>query len=83
MECHWDTSLMGWAIVEVLKGLASMQIAGEKNNLISNCGKHMHKSDSPLGDILRQDFANSINSSDLLMVNTDGPEGNQNMRLRW
>ena len=63
------------------KGLASMKIAGEKNNLISNCGKHMYNSDLPLGDSLRPYFANIINGSDVLLVNTDGPGGK--MRSRW
>ena len=79
MECQWDTSLLGWAIVvEVMKGLANMKIVGEENSLISDCGKHMHNSDLPLGDSLCPDFTNSINRPDVLLVDTYGPRGNQN-----
>ena len=78
MEYHWDTSSLGWAIVEMLKGLASMKISGEENNLISNYGKHMYNSDLSLGDSLRPDFADSINGSDVLLVDMDRPGGNQN-----
>ena len=78
MECHWDTSLLGWTTVEVLKGLASMKFAGEENNLIYNCGEHMYISDLPPGESLRPDFVNSINDSDVLLVDTDGLGGNRN-----
>ena len=55
-----------------------MKIAGKKNSLISNCGKHMYNYDLPLGDSLCPDFTDSINSSDVLLVNRDGPAGNRN-----
>ena len=38
----------------------------------------MYNSYLPLGDSFRLDFVNGINGSDVLLVDTDGPGGNQN-----